>query len=120
MPKINVNFFTDDSDTVSYAEGDTIFVAGDVSNTMYGIHKGTVAITYHDEVIRTLGPGDIFGEMGIIDGSPRSATVVAQTDCQLAVIDEANFFYRIQHHPTFALFVLQTVVERLREETLRR
>jgi CRP-like cAMP-binding protein len=87
---------------------------------MYGIHSGTVAITYQDEAIRTLGPGDIFGEMGVIDNSPRSARATAQTDCKLIEIDRGNFLFKIQHHPTFALFVLQTVTERLRDQTLRR
>ncbi|MBN1562654.1 MAG: cyclic nucleotide-binding domain-containing protein [Anaerolineae bacterium] len=120
MAKININFFENETKVKPFAAGETIFSLGEIGEVMYGIQSGSVAVHYEDEVIRVLEPGDIFGEMSIADKCPRSATAIAKTDCNLVEIDSATFLFKIQHHPTFALFVLQTVIERLRDQTLRR
>jgi CRP/FNR family cyclic AMP-dependent transcriptional regulator len=120
MARININFFETETDVKEIAAGETIFSIGEPGEVMYGIQAGSVEVRYKDEVIRVLESGDIFGEMSLIDKSPRSATAIARTNCRLVEIDSAHFLFKIQHHPTFALFVLQTVTERLREETLRR
>ncbi len=117
---VNINFFEHDDNVKVFPAGETIFRQGDEGNVMYGIQAGEVDIVHNDRLIRTLGPGDIFGEMAVIDREPRSANAVAKTGCRLVVIDKAEFLFRVQHHPTFALFVLQTNTRRLREETRRR
>ena len=119
MAKININFFEHDTDVKEIAAGETIFTAGEMGEFMYGIQSGSIEVTYEGEVIRVLETGDIFGEMSVADKCPRSATAVAKTDCKLVEISSAHFLFRIQHHPTFALFVLQTVIERLRDQTHR-
>ncbi|MCD4685919.1 MAG: cyclic nucleotide-binding domain-containing protein [Anaerolineae bacterium] len=116
---VKINFFAHDENATHVAAGETIFQQGDEGDVMYGIQAGEVDIKHNDRLIRTLEPGDIFGEMAVIDREPRSAAAIAKTDCKLVVIDKAEFLYRVQHHPTFALFVLQTNTRRLREETQR-
>lgn len=116
---VQINFFEHDSDVKRVPAGEIIFQQGDEGIVMYGIQAGEVAIKHDDRLLRTLGPGDIFGEMAVIDLEPRSATAIAHTDCKLVEIDKAEFLFRVQHHPIFALFVLQTNTRRLREETQR-
>jgi CRP/FNR family transcriptional regulator, cyclic AMP receptor protein len=65
-------------------------------------------------VVATLKQGSIFGEMALIDGSPRSATARAKTDCELAVIGQETFLYLIHETPFFAMAVMRTLVDRLR------
>jgi CRP/FNR family transcriptional regulator, cyclic AMP receptor protein len=65
---------------------------------------------------RKLGPDETFGEMAIVDSSPRSATVVAVTDTKLAVIDRRMFLFLVQETPMFALQVMSNMAERLRTE----
>jgi CRP-like cAMP-binding protein len=61
--------------------------------------------------------GDFFGEMAVIDNSPRSASAVAAEDSQLIVLDEAKFLYLLRHQPHFALIVMQRLCDMLRRTT---
>jgi CRP-like cAMP-binding protein len=81
---------------------------------MYVIKEGEVDILVNDKVIETVGPGGIVGETALIDTHPRSATVVAKTDCQLVPIDEKRFTFLIQQTPYFSLQVMRVLVERVR------
>jgi len=58
--------------------------------------------------------GDVFGEMALIDAGPRSATVVAETDCIVTPVSEKQFLFMISEAPYFALSVMRVLVERLR------
>ena len=62
-------------------------------------------------------PGGIFGELALIDSSPRSAAAVAHTDCRLAVIGERRFIFLVQQTPYFALEVMSVMAQRLRRQT---
>jgi CRP/FNR family cyclic AMP-dependent transcriptional regulator len=115
--KINIDFFRDIEDVRTVVAGETVFREGDPGDVMYGVQEGTVDIIFAGQVIETVGPGGIFGEMALIDREPRCATVVAKTDCKLVSIDESHFLFKVQHNPIFALFVMQVNAERLRRET---
>jgi CRP/FNR family transcriptional regulator, cyclic AMP receptor protein len=99
---------------VDYAKGDVIFAVGDKGDAMYVVRTGEVTIERHDQVMETLGPGGIFGEMALIDGSPRSATARAKTDCVVAPINEKSFLFLVHETPFFAIAVMRTLAERLR------
>jgi CRP/FNR family cyclic AMP-dependent transcriptional regulator len=62
---------------------------------MYVVRSGNVEIERNGEVIETLSGGSIFGEMALIDGSPRSATARAKTACELAPISEKSFLFLV-------------------------
>jgi CRP-like cAMP-binding protein len=81
---------------------------------MYLIRTGEVVIERGGKVIETLGPGGIFGEMALIDGSPRSATARVTTDCVVAPINEKTFLFLVHETPFFAIAVMRTLAERLR------
>jgi CRP-like cAMP-binding protein len=65
-------------------------------------------------VVHKLCADDVFGEMSVVDSSPRSATAVAVTDTKLAVIDRRMFLFLVHETPMFALQVMSTMAERLR------
>jgi CRP/FNR family transcriptional regulator, cyclic AMP receptor protein len=98
--------------------GTMIFEAGSSGTEMYGVVEGEVEIRLPNGAVRRLGPDDTFGEMAIVDSSPRSATVVAVTDTKLAVIDRRMFLFLVQETPTFALQVMSSMAQRLRAEPL--
>src|SRR5215831_7522853 len=96
--------------------GTLIFEAGASGTAMFGIVEGEVQVRLPNGAVRRLGPGETFGEMAIVDSSPRSATVVAVTDTRLAVIDRRTFLFLVHETPMFALQVMSSMAERLRAE----
>ncbi|HJS27084.1 MAG TPA: cyclic nucleotide-binding domain-containing protein [Actinomycetota bacterium] len=80
-----------------YPAGKPIFRQGDRPDAFYVVRTGTLHVveedpdTGKDRVLRMLGPGDVFGELGLVNGAPRSATVRPVVDSELFVIDESTF-----------------------------
>jgi CRP-like cAMP-binding protein len=94
--------------------GTVIFEEGSLGTEMFGVVEGEVELRRSTGEVRRLGPEDTFGEMALIDRSPRSGTVVALSDTKLAVIDRPTFLFLVQETPTFALQVMTSLAERLR------
>jgi len=97
-----------------YAAGDVIFAEGDKGDAMFVVRTGEVTIERGGRVMETLSGGGVFGEMALIDGSPRSATVRAKTDCEVAPINEKTFLFLVHETPFFAIAVMRTLAGRLR------
>jgi len=97
-----------------YAAGEVIFAAGERGNTMYLVRSGEVVIERGGKVLETLESGGIFGEVALIDGSPRSATAKAKTDCIVAPLNEKTFLFLVHETPYFAIAVMRTLTDRLR------
>jgi CRP/FNR family transcriptional regulator, cyclic AMP receptor protein len=97
--------------------GAVIFEEGTSGTEMFGVVEGEVEVRRANGAVRRIGPDETFGEMALIDRSPRSGTVVAVTDTKLAVIDRPTFLFLIQETPMFALQVMSSIAERLRAET---
>ena len=71
-------------------------------------------VTVDDEVVATLGPGDVVGELSMVDGERASATVTADGDCTIWLIARAGFLPVFESHPEMAVSMLHAVVARLR------
>ena len=80
-----------------YPAGKPVFRQGDRPDAFYVVRTGTLHVieedpeTGKDRVLRMLGPGDVFGELGLVNGAPRSATVRPVVDSELFVVDESTF-----------------------------
>jgi CRP/FNR family cyclic AMP-dependent transcriptional regulator len=98
----------------TFKPGEVIFVEGDKGDKMYVIRSGEIEIERDGTVVETLSPGGIFGEMALIDGSPRAATARAKTSCEVAPITEKSFLFLVHETPFFAIAVMRTLAERLR------
>lgn len=98
----------------SFSAGQVVFAKGDQGDVMYGVVEGEVEITVNGQVIETIQPGGFFGEMALLDASPRSAAATARTDCRLAAISQRRYIFLIQSMPFFALEVMKVMAERLR------
>jgi len=97
-----------------YDKGKVIMVAGQTGALMYVVLEGKVAISIRGAVVQFVGPGAVFGEMAIIDQSPRSANAAAETDCVLLGINRQVFLNLIKSDPTFGSSLLTAVAERVR------
>ena len=94
--------------------GTVIFEAGASGNEMFGVVEGEVELRMPRGAVYNLGPDETFGEMAIVDSSPRSATAVAVSDTKLAVIGRRSFLFLVHETPMFALQVMSTMADRLR------
>jgi CRP/FNR family transcriptional regulator, cyclic AMP receptor protein len=99
--------------------GEAIFRAFDMGAEMYVVLEGQVEITIGPNVVETLGPGEPFGEMALIDQAPRVATAIAKTPCKLAVLSEKRFLFMVQQTPHFALQIMKVMADRLRKMNAR-
>lgn len=95
--------------------GAVIFHEGDAGDEMFGVIDGSVELRHGGRVVATIGPDDVFGEMALVDGSTRSATAVAADDVTLAVISKRHFLFMVHETPMFALQVMSSMAERLRQ-----
>ena len=91
-----------------------IFEEGETGEEMFGVVAGKVELQMPDGRVFTLGPDESFGEMAVVDQSPRSGTAIAVEDTTLAVIDRRRFLFLVHETPTFALQVMGSLAERLR------
>jgi CRP-like cAMP-binding protein len=104
----------------SWRAGASIFVMDDPGTSMMLVRSGTVRIGYPTPEGRTfiladLGPGEVFGEIALLDGGRRSADATAVTDCTLLVFDRRDFLPMLERNWALAEAVLRVVCERLRQ-----
>jgi len=107
-----------DADHRSFAAGRLIFHEGQPSDFAFLIVSGKVFLTKASPEgtlrLATLGPGEMFGEMGIVDGSVRSATATAGDDTVLEVFDKDRLFALLAEHPETAIDMVKAAARRLR------
>ena len=94
--------------------GEIIFEMGQPGSVMYVIKSGRASIRVGDRIFDTVEKGATIGEMAILDGSPRSATAIAVTDCEIVAIDKARLLDMVQHEPSVAIEMTKSMVRRLR------
>lgn len=98
--------------------GEVIFKDGDPGDEMYLIKSGKIRISKPagevEKTLAVLKEGDFFGEMSVIDGSPRSATATAIEPAELVIFDREVFMNQVRENPLIE-YVLHTLIRRLRE-----
>lgn len=83
------------------------------------IVEGRAAVSVHGQPVRTLGPGDYFGEMALIDNSHRSAKITAETELRCLLFVTWVFRPFAMEHPETAWALLEMMVQRVREAEAR-
>jgi CRP-like cAMP-binding protein len=105
---------------VEYRPGQFIFQAGDLGSEMFVIHDGKAEVMREggspaDNVVAVLEKGDFFGEMAVLEGLPRTASVRALTDLKLVRVDGATFTQLLRTEPEIAVRIMRKLSRRLRE-----
>ena len=100
----------------TFAAGETIFAEGQQAQAMYGIVEGEVDISVGGKVMETIQAGDVFGVGALIHPDlRRTSTATAKTNCQIVSLDRKHFLFAVQETPVFALEVMKSLSDRLRQ-----
>jgi CRP/FNR family cyclic AMP-dependent transcriptional regulator len=99
--------------------GSTLFSKGDPGNSLYAVISGTVKMSIsspdgRNAILNIVGPGEIFGEIALLDQQPRSTDAIANSNCELFVIDRRDFIPFVKAQPTLAMKFIELLCERLR------
>jgi CRP/FNR family cyclic AMP-dependent transcriptional regulator len=103
----------------TFPAGRKVVVEGRNGVGFFIIADGTAAVSIGNEVIKMLGPGDYFGEMALLHGGERSATVTADSELHCLTITSWGFKSFVQEHPQVAWALLQTLAQRVQENAAR-
>jgi NTE family protein len=102
-----------------YRKGEVIFVEGGSGDSMYLIESGQVKVVSgtdeEERLFAYLGPGNFFGEMALLLGEPRSATVKVDIDTELWVLHKTDMDELLEQHPSIAVTISRELSRRLRE-----
>jgi len=107
----------------SFEEGDIIVSEDDETKEMFIIQTGQVAIEKNHQgkplLLKVLEKGEFFGEMSLMEGLPRSATVRALTTTKVLVLHTGSFMLKLRRDPTFAFEMISQLCHRIRTENDR-
>jgi CRP-like cAMP-binding protein len=102
------------SEKVSYKASETI-ISPDIDNkSMYIIEKGSASIFVNGHFVTEISQGSIFGELGLVDPQPHTATIISLTEITLYKLSESQFLRLVAIHPIFALRVMRVIAQRVR------
>jgi CRP/FNR family transcriptional regulator, cyclic AMP receptor protein len=101
-----------------------LFSRGDISDSLYVIIEGKVkAVLYNEDgkeiLFSIFGPGDYFGELGVLDGEPRTASLVTKTSCKVLILKKRDLDTIIFDNVAMSTQLLKKTLIKLREATLR-
>jgi CRP/FNR family transcriptional regulator, cyclic AMP receptor protein len=99
--------------------GATIFSKGDPGNSLIAVVSGTVKISIsspdgRSAILNLIGPGEIFGEVAVLDGQARTADATANSNCEIVVIDRREFLPFVRSQPSLAMKFIELLCTRLR------
>jgi CRP-like cAMP-binding protein len=103
-----------------YKKDGTILQRDDRGDALFVIAQGAVKVVLYGEngreiILSTLKDGDFFGEMSLLDGAPRSASVISQEPSKILVLERLDFMEQVKQNPKIGLKVMEEMSRRLRE-----
>jgi CRP/FNR family transcriptional regulator, cyclic AMP receptor protein len=101
------------------AAGEVLFLKGDSGDALYGVRRGQLRIETATEggerlTLNVLGPGDVFGEVALLDGQPRTAGATAAEPTELFVLHRSDFVAYLEHNPRVAVRLIELLCLRIR------
>lgn len=102
------------STVMQFPEGVKIMKEGSTGSAMYIVLEGKVAVAIGRKIVEKMGPGGVFGEMALVDNSPRTATAVARSDCTLLTVDRESLIKLVKSDPAIGMSMMRAVAARIR------
>jgi CRP/FNR family transcriptional regulator, cyclic AMP receptor protein len=104
------------ADEITVRDGTDLVREGEHGRHLYVLVDGTARVVRGGRKVATLGPGDFFGELALRSGAPRTATVTAESELTVMVLDPRRFEVVMEQEPGVARAVMSTMAERLRAQ----
>jgi CRP-like cAMP-binding protein len=105
----------DRASETTFTDGETVTREGEPGDTFYIVTAGRLRVSKHGTFVRDLGPGDFLGEIALVDGGPRTATVTADGPVEALVIRRADFLEMVEWDKAVRLGILTALTERIRK-----
>ncbi len=102
-------------DEVTMEAGSLVVDQGQTGREAFVILKGSATVRRNGKKVATLGPGSVVGELSLLDHGPRTASVIADTDCVMLVISQRQFLGVLDSIPALSHKMLATLAGRIRE-----
>lgn len=115
--KRDLSRLAEETDVVSFPAGKPIVEEGMLGETMFVVMSGQAKVLRGTRRLGTVRPGDFFGEVALLDGAPRSASVVAETPLVAIRLFRRTLFRMLEAQPQLALKILDVLVRRVRDLT---
>jgi CRP-like cAMP-binding protein len=115
MPAYALETIADRASETTFEDGETLTREGDPGETFYIVVEGRLEVTQQGALLRKLGPGDFLGEISLVDGRPRTATVTAAGPVRALVIRRADFLEMFEWDSAVRLGILMALTERIRK-----
>jgi CRP/FNR family cyclic AMP-dependent transcriptional regulator len=120
LPESQLALLTSVVSRKTFPRGSTVMAAGEATESLYVVISGRLKVMMSDDegrevILAMLGPSEFFGEMGLLDDSPRSATVVTVEACELLILAKKDFKRCLLENFEMAMTVMRGLVKRLRE-----
>jgi CRP-like cAMP-binding protein len=118
LSKRDLEFLASRIDEVQLKPGQTVIKEGQPTESFFILTSGHVQVTRAGKLMARLGPGEFFGEIGMLDRGPASATVVTDGPVAAMVLSHVQFRDAIKGNDTLALQVIAAMAERLRANAM--
>lgn len=115
LPKRHLNRLAEQSDVLTFGEGDAIVREGDPGETLFVVLSGQGRVIRGDRKVGSVMPGDFFGELSAIDGGPRTASVTAETPVEVLRLFRRTLSKLLHDEPVVTLRLLDGIVRRIRQ-----
>jgi CRP-like cAMP-binding protein len=108
--------------TRKFKRGATIFAKGDPGDRLFAVASGSVKMSSssfegRNAILNIIGKGEIFGEIALLDGFPRTTDAIAHTNCELAILERRDFLPFVQSQPLLAMKFIELLCMRLRRSS---
>ena len=102
-----------------FKRGATVFAKGDAGNSLFAVASGSVKMSIssvegRNAILNIVGKGEIFGEIALLDGGPRTTDATAHSNCELVVLDRRDFMPFLRQQPSLAMKFIELLCTRLR------
>lgn len=102
------------ADVARFMGGATLVKQGDIGDSFYVVLTGQAKVVANGRNVNRLLPGDHFGEISLVDGGPRTASVVAETEMTLVIITQKDFLAMLAKDPSITLSLLEGMARTVR------